>query len=392
MRTIGILFATSSLLLSLPAASQAPQPPINYAQHAHWLCRPDMKSNACDVDLSTTVVAADGTTTVERFQANPGAPIDCFYVYPTVSLDPTSQSDMVPGPEERNVVRQQFARFASQCRVFAPLYRQVTLTALRASMAGQSTAVNLQAGYADVLGAWNHYMQHDNQGRGVVLIGHSQGSAMLTQLIAQEIDGKTVQRRLVSALLLGWNVAVPRDRDTGGAFKNIPVCRASTQIQCVLAYVSFRSDSPPPGNTLFGKVPGDNMRALCVNPAMLGGRSNVHSYFNATNRGSLGPWAAGASATTDTPFVSVPGLVSAECVDSDQGTYLSVSVNGDPTDARTDAIAGDVIANGVLQKNWGLHLIDVDVAMGNLVALVGEQATAYVTAHEAALKDCDCPK
>ncbi|HTE42746.1 MAG TPA: DUF3089 domain-containing protein [Steroidobacteraceae bacterium] len=393
MRKIKVVVAGAALLLASAAFGQQPTKPvaIDYSKPAHWLCRPDVKPNACDVDLTTTIVDADGKTSVEGFQANPAAQIDCFYVYPTVSLDPTTVSDMTPGAEERSVVRQQFARFASQCRVFAPLYRQLTLSGLRAVMAGQGGTPDMQLGYADVLAAWNYYLQHDNQKRGVVLIGHSQGSAMLTQLIAEEIDGKQAQGRLVSALLLGWNVAVPRDRDMGGSFKNIPACHASTQIECVLAYVSFRSDSPPPVNSLFGKVSGDNMRALCVNPAMPGGRSTVHSYYNATTRGDAGPWVTGANAASiTTPYVSVPGLVSVECVDDNNGSYLSVKVNADPKDPRTDTLVGDVLTNGVVQKNWGLHLIDVDTTIGNLVAFVGEQAKAYVTAREAALQDCKC--
>ena len=88
------------------------------------------------IDLTTTVVMADGTMSRETWAADPKAPIDCFYVYPTVSTDPTPNSDMTAGAEERNVIRQQFARFASQCRPFAPLYRQVTLRGLRALLAG----------------------------------------------------------------------------------------------------------------------------------------------------------------------------------------------------------------------------------------------------------------
>ena len=72
--------------------------------------------DACAVDLTTTVVAADGTLTREAWKANPNAPIDCFYVYPTVSTDTGGNSDMEPGPEENGVVRAQLARFASQCK------------------------------------------------------------------------------------------------------------------------------------------------------------------------------------------------------------------------------------------------------------------------------------
>jgi hypothetical protein len=74
------------------------------------------KGDACDVDMTTTIVAADGSLTRETWAVDPKAPIDCFYVYPTVSVDATPNSDMSQDPAEKNVVLQQFARFASKCR------------------------------------------------------------------------------------------------------------------------------------------------------------------------------------------------------------------------------------------------------------------------------------
>ena len=137
---------------------------------------------------------------------------------------------MTAGPEENGVVRAQFARFASQCRVFAPLYRQATLTALRAAHDRQRRSPSIaRSRYNDVLDAWNHYLQHDNNGRGVVLIGHSQGSGVLTQLMRNEIDGKPVQSKLISALLLGTSLPVPKGKDVGGAFQHIPLCHSATQ-------------------------------------------------------------------------------------------------------------------------------------------------------------------
>ncbi len=95
-----------------PAAPQAAAASTrtDYSVPAHWLCRPGITNNACEVNIDATIVEADGSTMVEKFAGNPNAPIDCFYVYPRVSLDPFSQSDLVPGPEELNVVKAQLAR------------------------------------------------------------------------------------------------------------------------------------------------------------------------------------------------------------------------------------------------------------------------------------------
>src|SRR5262245_26402216 len=96
-KSFAIVFA---LCLAASAFGQAPQP-NNYGDASSWLCRPD-RHDACDIDMATTIIAADGKFTRETWEANPNAPIDCFYVYPTVSTDPTPNSDMTADPAELN--------------------------------------------------------------------------------------------------------------------------------------------------------------------------------------------------------------------------------------------------------------------------------------------------
>ncbi|MBK9314935.1 MAG: DUF3089 domain-containing protein [Acidobacteria bacterium] len=353
----------------------------DYSNADTWLCRPG-RNDSCATDLTTTIVSADGTLKEEKWTPNPKAPIDCFYVYPTVSTDLTPNSDMIAGPEEHRVIRAQFARFGSQCRAFAPLYRQVTLTALRAGIAGKPMAVDRALGYNDVVDAWKYYLEHDNQGRGVVLIGHSQGSGVLTQLIRNEIDGKPIQSRIISAMVIGSSLMVPKGRDVGGAFKSMPLCRSASQTGCVIAYASFRDNMPPPANSLFGRVQNPEMEAACTNPAALGGGSGeLHAYLARGSSGSSAnpkPWVT-PEKPIKTDFVSVPGLLTGKCVSDESGSYLAITVHGNPKDPRTDDIVGDVVRDGQVQRGWGLHLIDVQVAIGNLVDIVSKQAKAYLS-------------
>jgi Protein of unknown function (DUF3089) len=379
------LLSSATVLAQSPATSEAPAAPAaqpnDYSKPEFWLCRGGAKDGACAVDLSTTIVAPSGKFTKEKFKAAKDAPIDCFYVYPTVSLDQTGNSDMTAGPEEHGVIVQQFARFSSVCRVYAPLYRQVTLTALRSIIAGKTIPIDRMLAYNDVLDAWNYYLKNDNGGRGVVLVGHSQGSGLLTQLIRNEIDGKPMQEKIISALLLGTNLPVEKGKDVG-AFQHIPLCKSASQIGCAVAYASFRDNVPPPANSRFGKAQGENMAAACANPAALGGGSGeLHAYlsngrFIASSAAAPKPWVT-SEKKVKTPFASVPGLLTAECVSNDAGTYLAVHVNADPNDPRTDDIVGDVVVNNQVQKDWGLHLIDANLAMGNLIDLVRTQTKAY---------------
>ena len=252
----------------------------DYSKPETWLCRPGRK-DSCAVDLSTTIVAPSGKFKKESFKAARNAPIDCFYVYPTVSLDQTGNSDMTAGPEEHGVILQQFARFSSVCRVYAPLYRQVTLTALRSVIAGKPMPVDRMLAYNDVLDAWNYYLKNDNAGRGVVLIGHSQGSGVLTQLIRNEIDGKPVQEQDRSPRCCSARTCPSRRARTSARFQNIPLCKSASQIGCASRTRRFRDTVPPPANSRFGKAQGENMAAACVNPAALGGGSGqLHAYLS----------------------------------------------------------------------------------------------------------------
>jgi hypothetical protein len=383
MKTLA-LFALS-LSLAASAFAQAAPKPNDYSLDRSWLCRPG-RQDACAVDLRTTLVKADGSFSREEWKANADASIDCFYAYPTVSTDPAPFSDMTADPAEVNVVRQQFARFGSVCQQYAPLYRQVTLAGLRTAIASGGGGAALSTGpqYDDVRDAWRYYLEHHNRGRGVVLIGHSQGSYILAELIRQEIDGKPVQSRLVSAILLGATLSVPQGKDVGGSFRQVPLCREPSQVGCLVTYVSFRATSPPPANTRFGKVTESGMVAACTNPAALSaGKGALHAYFSADGRTIVGMAPAPAwvvpERPIETPWVSLPGLVTAQCASNAHASYLEVTVHGDPADPRTDDIRGDLGAGSQILTDWGLHLIDVNLGMGNLLDIVNQQSRAWTS-------------
>ncbi len=390
MKRLSTLIALAALtLLSGVAVGQTPAPSVANADYAApdlWLCRPDIENDRCDVDLDATVISPSGRMTKEPHQALKDPAIDCFYVYPTVSNDPGWISDFKPGVDEWDVVRLQFARFSSVCRPFAPLYRQGTLRRLRhpgggPRPKGEQPPADL-GGFTDVLDAWRWYLEHANKGRGVVLIGHSQGGAMITRLIAQEIDGKPIQDRLVSALILGAPVLVPPDRDVGGSFKTIPLCRAPDQTGCVISYATFRDRLPPGAGARFGRE-REGLRVACVNPANLaGGKGSPRSYFltrgylNGSGGGVWTEWVRPPRPIT-TDFVSTPGLISTTCVRDGAFDYLSLHLNADPGDPRTDELGGQIIRSTGVDLSWGLHLLDVDHALGSLIDIVRQQAAAY---------------
>jgi hypothetical protein len=384
-----IALAATSLCSLLATMVFAQDVAPDYTKLDAWVCHPDNKNDACDRDLNTTVIAADGKFSKRPFKEAKNQPVDCFYVYPTTSLDATMVSDLNPGKDEELITAYvQAARFRQHCRVFAPLYRQNTVTSLRAAAQGKPMAGDRSVVYADVLNSWNHYLQHENKGRGVVLIGHSQGSGLLTRLIAAEIDGKPIQKQLISALLIGSAVAVPQGKAVGGSFKKIFLCSQADEVGCVISFASYRATIPPTGNANFGRVRGStDTVAACVNPAALTsgktGKVQLDDYMSTVgeislNRKDYMPW-TNPPKQVSTPFVSLPGLLLGECVQRGEFSYLEITIAADPKDARTDEIIGDVLmADGSVNTGWGLHLVDMSMTMGNLVEIVGKQTKAYL--------------
>src|SRR3954469_10972238 len=217
-----------------------------------WLCKPGLAHDPCTPGLATAVIAptgaAQGTVTPKKAKR---PKVDCFYVYPTVSDQKTIQATRRIDPEQHSIALYQAARYSSECHVYAPMYRQITLAGLLKPDA--VTAKMRATSYGDVRDAFRDYLKHDNKGRGIVFVGHSQGTFVLRQLIAKEVDAKpAVRRRMVSALLLGGNVLVKKGKTMGGDFQHIKACTSATQLRCVVAFSTFTPT--PPADAVFGRA------------------------------------------------------------------------------------------------------------------------------------------
>ena len=375
----------SSLIAALaPAQPSTPAPvaPTDYSQDSRWLCLPGRK-DVCSTPLASTALHADGygSTGQSAVAANP--PIDCFYVYPTVSRDQGLNSDLNVS-EESGATQSQFARFASACRTFAPKYRQMTLGAVAAAAAGADLRQAGELAYSDVANAWRTYLAKYNRGRPFVLVGHSQGSLMLQELIKREIEGKPVAKQLVRAIIPGFNVFVPQGKLVGGTFKSTPLCASGSAIGCVMTWVSYREGSQPPEAAMFGWAPGPGMTVACTNPARPGSTQweKLDSYWFARSAYPAvgGPIKWSSEGNPPTPFVRTEGLVSARCVNAGRRGYLSIRTNKSEGGKRTNRIPGEVGVGGLFLPGWGMHLADMSIAQGDLVREVGDLSARSKTA------------
>jgi hypothetical protein len=350
------MVATRAALVALLLVAAAAAAPATSAARTTWLCKPGADDNPCEGKLDIARYTPDGQLLGGDDPKPTRRRIDCFYVYPTVSGQQTPAANRRIDPELRSIARWQAARHSRTCRVFAPVYRQVTL-------AGLSTAkrTDWKRAYRDVRAAWRAYLRRHNRGRGVVLIGHAQGTFHLRDLVAEEIEPRARQRRrIVSAILLGGDAAA-------GDFKRLRPCRGPTQLRCVIAFSTYGGPVPP--NALFGR--GEDV--ICTNPVALGGGEGTVDPVFPHEPFAPGTAIAAAIAAVGFPipessatWLTFPDAYTARCVSEGGANVLQVA-----------PVPGAPPLNPVPDASWGLHLTDASIALGDLEALVRRQAAAY---------------
>jgi hypothetical protein len=367
-RTVA-LAALAAAGLALTAGTAAAQ------QKTVWLCKPGLQHDPCTPSLATTKLSNDGQTVLGEYTPpkirHPA--IDCFYVYPTVSDDQTDNSDLSIDPEERSIALYQAARYSQRCRVFAPMYKQITLTRLLQGRDTIPPSVQRIA-YQSALAGWKDYLKNYNHGRPFVLIGHSQGSFTLRKLIAEQIDGNAkLRKRLVSAILLGGNVLVKKNSATGGDFKNVPACRSNTQLHCVIAFSTF--NAPVPQDAIFGRVNGSlgqpadpTLKVLCAYPGSRHLRTVLPTepFAPDTTIGAATRVIGFPQPNATTAWAELDHAYRGECSSAGGAHVLQIVDNPN---------APHLLA--VPDATWGLHLTDANIALGNLTHVVKRETQAY---------------
>ena len=377
---IALALALGCLLVASAGAAKMPKKHVR--DTTTWLCKLGIPNNPCEPGFDTMLVSPSGQIVgTQSVKPDKKRKFDCFYVYPTVSDDKSVNSDLSVDPEERSIALYQAARYSLHCRVFAPMYRQITLQALFSGTALPPDAQQLA--YNDVLAAWKTYLRKYNQGRGVVLIGHSQGTFVLRELIHQVVDPKKkVRKRLISAILLGGNVTVAPGRTVGGDFKHIPVCSKTKQFGCAIAFSTFNAPVPP--DSRFGR-PTDFTPAglpttgdvLCTNPAALGGGSALLTSVFPTQ-----PFAPGTTIGIATQAVGEPRPTGATTPWFQAEAYTGAcDSSNDAHVLQISPVAGAPTLHAVPDATWGLHLVDANIALGNLTDDTVIEAKAWLKAN-----------
>ena len=242
------------------AASDLPPAP-DYAQASAWAAWPGRPSGADAV--------APGLSDAPLSDA---LKADVFFIHPTTYLagHPDNARYDEPGATstqiDQGVLRFQASAFNACCRIYAPHYRQAVLAAFLMKDEGRAEAA-YQLAYSDVSRAFEYYLVHENQGRPFILASHSQGSLHAIRLLQERIAGRTLERQLVAAYIIGYYVPQEIER------RGVPVCRTATQTGCFVDWNTVKSghsDSSRESTRLVwldGRYQHEEGRpVVCVNP------------------------------------------------------------------------------------------------------------------------------
>jgi len=351
------------------------------AEETVWICRPGEAHDLCAGTIAGSTMPPPGEPSVPLQYTRPvNPPIDCFYLYPTQSEQPTPNSNLDKDPPIKRVVVQQARMFSSVCKVYAPMYHQVTYSGNQ-----QFYNPDVETAYQSAKAAFEDYLANYNEGRGFIILGHSQGSAHSIRLIDEMIDNDAkLRKRFLGAITPGGNVYVPVGQNVGGMYDNVPACTNLGQLGCMVAY-SMYTDNPGPsgefsrldyGYWIYPQDRPDSSRyeVMCVNPAELDGSD-----------GTLLPLAnfdyltSVPAEETATPWKSEPDYYHAECKRQDGAHWLNVSQIGLPGETRPNL--GSLVGSGI---NW--HVPEVNLAEGNLLKITGAWSADYTAAQERVAK------
>ena len=221
----------------------APRP--DYADRQNWSSLPDKDDFA---DLNPEGVSPEAQAT---------AAADVFFIHPTtfpggLAWNADAGDRELNAKTDERAVKHQASIFNHSCRVFVPRYRQMAL----GGFFTEDTASKEQAlalAYNDIRRAFRYYLEHYNQGRPIVIAGHSQGALHGIQLLKDYFDGQPLQNQLVAAYLLGW--PLPE-----GSYESIPVCDSPEQNGCLVSWCSWKKGFVPKSIDTYYKD------AIVVNP------------------------------------------------------------------------------------------------------------------------------
>ncbi len=205
-----------------------PVPP-EYGEEASWSALPWREDAGDEIPKGRAVSAGPGTA-------------DVFYLHPTIfeegpAWNAPLDSVALNAAVDAWPVRHQAAVFNGAGRVFAPRYRQAHIRVF--SVKDSLSLAALKLAYSDIRTSFQHFLDHWDEGRPLIIAAHSQGSWHARWLLQEFFDGTPLQERLVAAYIPGMDI-YPSD------FNQLQPCQSAVDQQCYCTWMSYGTGYVPP--------------------------------------------------------------------------------------------------------------------------------------------------
>ncbi len=174
----------------------------------------------------------------------PNRPVDVLYFYPTTYRKGDSDqhiaeiTDRVMRDGAKVMLKTQASVFAETCNIYAPYYRQIDafgfneLTLKQQDMAAEIIVE------ADPFRWLDYYFTHYNNGRPFFLAGHSQGSIVLTVVLAEYFKKHPEHyKRMIGAYVIGFAVTKEYLADN-------PHLKFATKADDIGVIISYNTEAP----------------------------------------------------------------------------------------------------------------------------------------------------
>ncbi len=217
-----------TFLLIIFLGASIPDAP-NYDLSENWAALPNM------LDAADQVPENVGLSDNQK-ESN----ADVFYIHPTTFYkigNAEIKNKALNRFTDKTAIKSQATVFNGSAKVYAPRYRQAALhNFFRKKEDRSNEAFNIA--YSDVKNAFEYYLKHYNEGRPIIIAGHSQGSMHAKRLLKEFFDAKPLMKQLIAAYLVGY---VVEER----TYIAIPVCDSATQTGCIISYNTFGWEAQP---------------------------------------------------------------------------------------------------------------------------------------------------
>lgn len=167
----------------------------DYSRTENWAALPTMQDNA-------------DWTPKGFINLQDSALVDVFFIHPTTDVtgfkgNADINSKFINKQTDNFPIKFQASVFNESCKIYAPRYRQAVLNNFFKKDA-ESAKEAFDTAYQDIKAAFEYYLKNNNNGRPIIIAGHSQGSMHAQHLLQEFFDGKPLQKKLVEAYIIGF--------------------------------------------------------------------------------------------------------------------------------------------------------------------------------------------